>query len=449
MSRVIATGLVLAIVFSALSFGTVEPWSITGFCLLIIALALLWTIQTIYEKQISLQLYPLMLPPALFVLYGAIQSLAIRQSDGETASLSMDVEATRHALPMLFCLFLAFMLAGNFLNTAARLGNLTAFLTFYGLALAVFALVQYFTWDGKFYWIRPTKGTAFGPFINRNHFAGYMEMLIPLPVALIITRVIRKDLWLLYGFAAVLMCVAVVVSLSRGGMISVAAGLLFMAILKSRLRNQRQAKEATSKPRVFLKRAAATLAITGLLFAGIVWLDAKQVLQRAADTLGGATTTQEDFLSRSWIWRDTGAMIRAQALFGVGIGAYEKVFPIYGSNTSNYIVVTHSHNDYLQVLADTGLIGGALMVWFLMLLFRAMWQSVRSPDALLAGVALGCSGGVFALLVHSFFDFNLQIPSNALLFLMLSAIIAHIASGVRQPEETIEKAAALSVVKAA
>lgn len=445
MSRIIATGLVIAIVFTALSYGTVEPWSIAGFCLLITALLVLWAIQAIYEKRFSLQLYPLLLPPALFVFYSAVQSIAFVQSDGTTSSLSRDVEATRNALPVIFCLFVAFVLASQVFNTPKQLGNLVAFLTFYGLALAVFALVQYLTWEGKFYWLRPTKGTAFGPFVNRNHFAGYIEMLIPLPVAMIVARSIRKDLWLLYGFAALMMTVAVVVSLSRGGMISVAAGLLFMAILKSRLGSNTEQQPVSAKRTqgVSLKRAAAALAIMVLLLAGTIWLGAEQVLQRAANTLGGATTTQEDFLSRSWIWHDTGAMIRTHAIFGVGVGAYEKVFPIYGSNTSDYIVVTHSHNDYLQALADMGLIGGAMVVWFLILLFRAMWQSVRSPDLLLAGVALGCSGGVFAMLVHSFFDFNLQIPSNALLFLMLSAILAHLAARVRQPEETVEKAAAL------
>jgi O-antigen ligase len=451
MSRIIATGLVVTIVFTALAFGTVEAWSVAGFSLLITALMILWAIQTIQERRFSVQVYPLMLPLALFVLYGAIQSIAFVREDGTTSSLSLDVEATRRALPMLFFLFFAFVIASNFLNTPQRLTNLVTFLTFYGLALAVFALVQYFTWDGKFYWFRPTKGTAFGPFVNRNHFAGYMEMLIPFPVAMIVARAVRKELWMLYGFAAVLMSVAVVISLSRGGMLSVAAGLLFLALLKSRLRKNahKPTAEAKRPSRLILQRAAAVVAITVLLLAGIVWLGAEQVLNRAADTLNEAQATQDNFLSRQWIWRDSGSLWRAHPIFGVGIGAYESVFPIYSSNTRQDIVVTHTHNDYLQALTDGGIIGGALALWFLILLFRAMWHSLASEDRLLAGVALGCSAGVFALLVHSFFDFNLQIPSNALLFLVLSAILAHLAARVREPEETLEKAAALSVVKAA
>ena len=451
MSRVIAIGLVITLVFTALAFGTVEPWSIAGFCLLITALLILLGVQAVQKKQVSLQFYPMMLPLALFLLYSVIQSIAFVKDDGTIRSLSMDAEATRNTVPVLFFLFIAFVLVGNFFNTPNRIHNLATFLTFYGLALAVFALVQYFTWDGKFYWIRPTPGTAFGPFVNRNHFAGYMEMLIPLPVALIITRAIRKELWMLYGFAAVLMSISVVVSLSRGGMISIAAGLFFMAILKSRLRGNaiKQTKETKLSMRVFLKRTAAALAITALLIAGIIWLDAEQVLHRAADTLDQAAASQDNPLSRSGIWRDTGTLIRAHALFGAGIGAYEKVFPIYSSNTNDFIVVTHAHNDYLQVLADAGLIGGALLLWFLILLFRAMWHSLESREPVLAGIALGCSAGVFSMLVHSFFDFNLQIPSNALLFLMLSAVLAHIAASVRDPEQILQKAARLPSIKAA
>src|SRR5262249_51028103 len=123
MSRVIATGLVITVVFTVLAFGTVEPWSVAGFCLLIAALMILWAIQAVQQKQFSVQLYPLMLPLALFVLYGAIQSIAFVQPDGATSSLSLDVEATRSAVPVLFFLLLAFVIASNFLNTPTRLNH--------------------------------------------------------------------------------------------------------------------------------------------------------------------------------------------------------------------------------------------------------------------------------------------------------------------------------------
>ena len=120
MSRIIATGLVITIVFTALAFGTVEAWSVAGFCLLITALMLLWAIHAIQQKQFSVQLYPLMLPLALFVLYGAIQSIAFVREDGTTSSLSLDVEATRRALPVHYAALRSTSAAATRVSTTVR-----------------------------------------------------------------------------------------------------------------------------------------------------------------------------------------------------------------------------------------------------------------------------------------------------------------------------------------
>jgi O-antigen ligase len=94
--------------------------------------------------------------------------------------------------------------------------------------------------------------------------------------------------------------------------------------------------------------------------------------------------------------------------------------------------VDYAHNDYLQALADGGAVGGALALVFIVLLGRAVWRATRAADPLEAGLALGSGAGLFALLVHSAFDFNLQIPSNALLFVFLSAMVSRIAATVNE-----------------
>src|SRR5262249_53508659 len=158
------------------------------------------------------------------------------------------VESTRRTVIVLFFLLISFVIAANFLASRGRLSKLAGFLTIFGLAIAVFALVQHFTWNGKLYWIRPNSVSIspFGPFVNHNHFAGYMELLIPVPIALIITRSIRRETRLLYGFAAAAMGIALVASLSRGGMISLAASLIFLILMSTRLR---QSAEDSDTPR--------------------------------------------------------------------------------------------------------------------------------------------------------------------------------------------------------
>lgn len=440
----------MTIVFTALAHGAVESWSVAVFGGLVIALLVMWASQAFREKQLVVVVPAAAWPMAAFLLYAMIQSLAFTGSDGQRASLSMDVEATRSALPVLFFLCAAFLLAVNFLNTPERLKQAVSFLIFYGFGLALFALLQSFTWNGRIYWLRPTEFSAFGPFVNRNHFAGYMEMLIPLPVALMVARAIRKEMWLMYGFMAALMSLAVILSLSRGGMISVLMSLLFLGIAKSRLRRNGRKQEAGGGALWFwLKGLGGVAALSLVLAAGVVWLGAEPVLNRLGRSIEQLKTPEaENAIERSGIWRDTGKLIQAHLIFGVGLGAYETVFPAYSLNTIE-MVVTHAHNDYLQILADCGLIGAGIGLWFLVAIFRAVWQGLKSPDGFLAALALGGGAGIFAMLLHSLFDFNLQIPSNALLFLTLCAMVSHISVVSRKAEKKMQMAIPAHLAKTA
>ena len=164
--------------------------------------------------------------------------------------------------------------------------------------------------------------------------------------------------------------------------------------------------------------AALVLLIVVAIGAGIYWVGADSGLaERLAGDQGDPSAT-----SRQVIWRDTLAMIRAHPLLGVGIGAYQTVFPMYGHSEGSTIV-EFAHNDYLQALADGGIVAGALAVWFIIVIFRAFARGTKSREPLTSALALGAGAGIFAILVHSLFDFNLQLPSNALLFLVLAAIV--------------------------
>jgi len=118
--------------------------------------------------------------------------------------------------------------------------------------------------------------------------------------------------------------------------------------------------------------------------------------------------------------------ISCAALLGVGLGAYETAYPIYTRENGEQGITAEAHNDYLQILADAGVVGAALALWFLITIFRAIARGVRSPDPLVAAIALGGGAGLFGLLVHSLFDFNLHLPSHALVFLIQSTVISYL-----------------------
>jgi O-antigen ligase len=424
------------VVFTALAHGAVEPWSVFVFEGLIVVLFLLWSIKVIADNRLKLNIPRIALPIAALAVLGLVQSIAFTDSTGRWLSLSRNVGFTRAAVTVLVFLLIAFLIAANFFSSRGRLSTLAHFLVIYGLAMALFALVQHFSWNGRFFWLRPTEVTTpFGPFANHNHFAGYMELLIPVPIALVITRAVTTELRVLFGFAAMMMGIAAVLSLSRGGIISIAAAMLFLVVMSLRLPRQRGKTAAKGGLPHLASQVAVVIAIVAVISAGILWIGADPVINRVTQGQppSEGSTKETFFSSRGWVWRDTFTMIRANPLLGVGLGAYETAFSIY-TKSDGSLRVPQAHNDYLQVVADCGVVGGLIALWFISLVFRAVARGARSRDPLYAGLALGSGAGIFAMLVHSLFDFNLQLPSNALLFLLLSAVAVHVGTAAANTE---------------
>ncbi|MDQ3009146.1 MAG: O-antigen ligase family protein [Acidobacteriota bacterium] len=458
----ISAGFIGLILFTALAHGAVEPWSELVFVLWTAVLALLWVVKVVRERKLMVFVPQTVWPMAALILLGVAQSFAAKNQDGFWHSLSLDVEATRGTVLLMCCLLLCSLIAANFMTHRERLQRLAFFLTIFGVLLSAFALIQYFTWNDKFYWFRAAHTeTAFGPFVNRNHYAGYMELLLPWPVILMLSQR-RREEKLFYGFAAAFMAMSAIFSLSRGGMISVFTELMFLAAFSPR-GDRDYSTDYTGNRRfgAFLLRFGAVAAIIAAAIGGLNWLGAERVVNRLAPEQQNVQTvsTQSEnpwpantWPANSWddrgeLWRDSWSVFRANPLTGVGLGAFETAFPAY-DRTSNVgrIVTPQTHNDYLQALTDGGLIGGLIALWFLIVCARAVWRGLRLAEPLMRLTVLACSAGMFGLLVHSLFDFNLQLPSHALLFLSFSAItvqlseLAEVLAGVRNRARPIADA---------
>jgi O-antigen ligase len=434
LNKSLAVGLMIAVAFTALAHGAVEPWSVFVFECVMLALVALWAVKAFKDRQLHLTIPDLGLPLAALALVGVVQSLAIADRTGRLISLSKDVGATRATVTVLVFMLIGCLMAANFWAGRAAWLRLANFLTGLGLAVAVFALAQHFAWNGKFYWVRPTEAPSpFGPFANHNHFAGFMELLIPIPLGLLLTRAVRGELRWLYGFAALMMSLALLASLSRGGMVSLAASLGFIFLLSLRARRYRDERRANrSRLAATAGRIAIVITIPAVIVAGVFWIGADPIIERVA---GGQAATQgaaaeSFFSSRGWVWRDTLAMIRANPITGVGLGAYGTAFSLYTAGDGS-LRVPQAHNDFLQIVADCGIVGGLLALWFIGLFGRAVARGIKARDPLMAGLSLGCGASGFAILVHSIFDFNLQVPSNGLLFLLLATVAAQIGAAVR------------------
>lgn len=434
--RLIIFGFVGLAVFSALAHGVVEPWSGLIFVLWIVSLSLFWVVKSVREKKLVVHIPQTIWPLGAFILLGVAQSFAFKDQTGYLHSLSGDVEATRGAVLMLGCLFVAALLAANFLAHREWLPKLAFFLTIFGTVLATFAVIQYFTWNDRFYWFRVAQAEApFGPFVNRNHFAGYIELLLPWPVIVALSRDNREEK-LFYGLAVVWMATAAIFSQSRGGMISIFVQLMFLAAFSPRADHD-DSNDFTGTRRFggFLLRAGAVAAIILVTVGGVSWLGAERVAERIAikqspqqmaEGATDASTLSVYSGNRVELWRDSWALFRARPVTGAGLGAFETVFPAYNRQNNLGLITSQTHNDYLQILTDGGMIGAVIALWFLGAMALAIWHGLRSREPMMNLYVLGCSASIVGLLVHSLFDFNLQLPSHALLFIAFAAIAAQL-----------------------
>ena len=426
-SRFVFLILCVAIVLTALAFGTVHYWALAVFSLGSAALVILWVIDAWKLGRIRISRNPLQLPLLGMLALGLIQLLPLRNigtagvlSVSPVRTLSLDPYSTRFALVQIAALLIYFAAILVFTDTPHRLRLLVRTVIIFGFFLAIFGLTQSFTSPTKVYWFRElTQSTAFGPFINRHHFAGYMELALALPLGLLFGGSVKPEMRFIYLFAGGLMGTALIMTGSRGGIISLGAEILFLVVVAGSRRKRKETEEQEKPQRIrrAATRAALALVLIVGLFMGVVWFGGESALNRFVGTVNSDDPTT----GRAHFWSVTLDIIKAHPILGTGLGAFGVVYTRYDSRNGLFRL-EQAHNDYLQILSDGGLAGAALGLIFVVLLFRMGFARRESRDDFRSGVALGALAGCFAALVHSFFDFTLHTTSNALLFLVLAAL---------------------------
>jgi O-antigen ligase len=313
-----------------------------------------------------------------------------------------------------------------FTDSPARLRLIVRVITIFGFLLALYGMFQYFLNPSQIYWFRqPEQAVPFGPFINRHHFAACMEMTLALPLGLLVSGAVAAERRLLYLFAVAIMSVALILTGSRGGILSLVAEVLFLVAIAGivrgkKNRDQGDAEEsptAKSRVRAALMRVSLGFALVVALLLGAFFLGGEESLTR----LFGTVNSDDPTSGRTQFWQGTWEVIKHNPLLGAGLGAFSIAYTRYDV-LNGAMRLEQAHNDYLQILADAGIIGGVVGLLFLFALFRYGVARLNSEDKFRRGVAAGALAGCFAVLVHSFFDFPLHMTSNALLFLVLAAL---------------------------
>lgn len=445
MSRKFEVLLALILIGTTFAFGGVQPiaYSLVEILVFLLFLLFLWHQKRQGRIDLSLPVWPL-----LFALWVALQVVPLPRSflaavspahrltsawlapiqyAGSWGTISIYPAATLLAFFKILAYLGVFVLAIQLFDSGRRKSTIVTALIALGCFEAGYGIVQFLMgWNKIFGYTNPYDSwVATGTYINRNHFAGLMDLTVPLAFA---SAFYTYQLWsdprrraastrtggesplgfriVFFLFLAVIMVIGSVFSYSRGGILSVAFSLIALSILTI--------FKVRRKTWGLLIAGLATLALAFSLWVGVGGLLNRFVSMSRT----GYVSTQR----RSMIWSDTVQLFRHNPILGTGLGTYEDALRPFQKHLVD-MTIDHAHNDYLEFAAETGLIGFVLLfVPIFYLLVRMTIAFFRDHRRFRSAILLGCIGSTLGLLIHSLMDFNLQVPANAMIFAVILGI---------------------------
>ena len=448
--NVLSVLLIGAIAWGALAFGGVYAWASTP---LIIA-ALAAAAMSLMVQSSGRVNRPVAMSLAVVALTVALQLLPFSRSTvhqfspgserilqrydlqyvnfaGGRQVISIDSHATQRAL--IFLASFGLLLVGlSRVLSGRHVGRLAMGIAVVAVIVALAGIIQRGTFNGKIYglWQPQMPSTPFGPFINRNHFAGWMLMALPLTVGLFCGLIARgarglfksripRVVWLsspdasrilLVGFAIVSMALSLVLSRSRLGLVGILLAMLVCGRLAIRRRLEGRERGV----------AYGYVLLVAIMCGVSVWAGLEQGVARFTDS--GA----RDLGGRLPIWADTSRIIRDFPLTGTGLNTYGTAMLFYQTTLPDEHV-RQAHNDYLQLAAEGGLLLGIPIAAAIFIFSREVYRRFReaSDEVMIYWVRSGAVAGIVAIALQSIGEFSLQMPGNAMLFTVLCAIALH------------------------
>lgn len=430
--------------WAPLPMGSNHPWSLSVLCALCLLLAAA-LVASLMSKQgdfsvlpkayrlpvILLGLVPLWaslqslaLPPELLKTLSPAGSQLFELTGTNLASISLEPGRTARLALFSWSLWAFFISTLLLVDSQKRLRTLFwvivccgVFQALYGSFMSLSNLEYGFFTKKEVYLERAT-----GTFVNRNHLAGFLEMCLAVGIGLLVANLrqsgqhdwrnrLRHTLDTLLGAKMRLriflafMVIALVLTRSRMGnsafFISLPLCGIIMMVMQRRLH----------KGAIIL---FASLMLVDFFIVG-QWFGFDEMVERVQNT-SAATETRDEVV------RDSLLMVRDYAVSGTGLGTFYSSYPQYqGDDVIGFF--DHAHNDYLEFATNLGLIGFIPLAMTVLLALRVALQTMyRRRDQLAKGAAFAAVMGIFSLLLHSSADFNLQIPANSLLFIVLLAV---------------------------
>jgi len=397
--RALRAGICGVIAFAVLSHGAVEDWAQSVVECSAGILLVYWAVNFLFARKDEK-----IVLPALFFPLAALAMVVLAQL---AMHLTASPYTTRFELQLLLSVLILLFLAAQAFRTLGDWRTFAWFVMIFAFLVAGLGILQHLTFNGKLYWFRELHygGVPFGPFVNRNHFAGFAELVLPVALVPLLLGRVRRERLVIVGVLAIVPLIALLLSASRGGIISFGAELVFLGL-------------AIALSRTGGRHVMVGGAVLLIAFLAVSWLRIGAVLSRFS-TLQTLEVKEEKRASmRRGAWR----IFVDHPVIGTGLGTLQQVYPPYETLYDGK-VVNHAHNDYLEALAETGVLGGICCAWFVGTIFIGALAFLKSGENTFENTfRLSGWSACWGLLVHSLVDFNLHIPSNLLLFVLMGLL---------------------------
>jgi O-antigen ligase len=440
LDKVVFVSLLALIVTTAIPYGTVDPWWEALFECAVFGSTALWILEGLLSGDWRLNRFLPIVPLIILTVYSFLQTVQlptwIVATGAHSAQRMLTVDQYQTHLTTLKILSLTAFLGLLLIHvsTPKRLTWLVRTLIAVGFGSAVFGitrqLLQAPTSSG---FVLPFlfPGTGYGQFIGANGFSYLMEMSFGLIAGLVLGSGIPRTRVPVYVAAALVIWTALVLSNSRGGMVSLGFQFIFLLLVSTAWYLRRRRSRAGSRPgralafieRSLVVRLVAIAVIGCVLVAGVLWMGGERLTSKFQEQASSENTNTIDGITRRQIWRSTWSLIKDNPWTGVGFGAYFLAIPQYQIG-SGRIKVAQAHNDYLDLLASGGLVAGLLAAWFIVLVFWRTRSSLRAADSYRRAAALGAVAAMLDVAIHSVVDFGLQFTGIAVFFMAVVTIAA-------------------------
>jgi O-antigen ligase len=428
-AKAIFGALVALLVFTAIPYGTAEPWWKALFICVVTALSLIALIGGMSSGARGLEGRSLLFPLVVAVVFAFLQTVPTASSTipgishASWNAISADPFGTRFFALQLLALTLAAALLFHYASTKRRLSIMIHTIIGVAVASAIFGMMRQTT-QHEVGFVLPLiqPGQGYGQFVNQNHFAFLMEMGFGLTLGMILGGGVRRERALIYFASLLPVWTALVLSNSRGGLLAMlaqvgAAALLFPVVVPQAYPD-RSGLKVLRLVRLFPVRLfLLTILLLGVV-GGTIWIGGDRLVSRFEPRPGESDPAA---VSRKEIWGATWAMWKAHPIAGVGMGGYWVAIPSY-HRASGTLVPQEAHNDYLELLASGGIIAVAIGSWFCVVILKRTWTSLKSPNRFRRAASFGAALGIVGVGVHSLFDFGLHMIVNALIFIALTVI---------------------------